>query len=257
LYKKCILEGDILVQSSYQMTNDWYTKGETMYQHLQTSRLYEQLAERIKDRIVNDKLKVGDRLPNEYELAEQYGVSRTVVREAMKTLAKEGLVQVRPGRGTFVVSGLHQAVKDSINSLLLLDKSEDWHELIEVRELLEPGIAFLAAERAEAEDIVCLQKAVEIMDSAMNDSEAYIAADNNFHQTLARATRNEILVTLVEPIVGLLTVQRKRIFDVKEGPQRGQFHHKRILEAVRSHNPEMARLASIEHLHQVRDASHK
>jgi GntR family transcriptional regulator, transcriptional repressor for pyruvate dehydrogenase complex len=228
-----------------------------MYQHLQTSRLYEQLAQQIKDRIISDKLKVGDRLPNEYELAEQYGVSRTVVREAMKTLAKEGLVQVRPGRGTFVVSGMHQAVKDSINTLMLLDKADDWRELIEVRELLEPGIAFLAAERAESQDVECMQKAVEIMDSAMQDSDAYITADNTFHQALARATRNEILVTLVEPIVGLLTVQRKRIFDVKEGPQRGQYHHKRILEAVRTHDPEKARLASIEHLSMVRDASRK
>ncbi len=232
-------------------------KEKSVCQHLQTSRLYEQLAEQIKGRIINDNLKLGDRLPNEYELAELYGVSRTVVREAMKTLVKEGLIQVRPGRGTFVVAGLHQAVKDSINTLLLVDRTDDWRELIEVRELLEPGISYLAAERAEPEDIEILQKAVEIMDSAMNDSETFIAADNNFHQALVRATRNEILVTLVEPMVGLLTAQRKRIFEVEGEPQRSQFHHKRILEAVRSHDPEKARLASVEKLNMVREASIK
>ena len=226
-----------------------------MYEPLQTSRLYEQLAEQIKKQIINNELKVGDRLPNERELAEQFGVSRTVVREAMKALAMEGLVEVRPGRGTFVGSDMQKGFRDSISTLIRFDKSETWNDLIEVRELLEPEISFLAAERADANDMEALKKAVEIMDAAMGDSNAYISADNNFHLALARATKNDLLVSLVEPIVGLLTVQREKIFETDGGPQRGQIYHKQILEAIQNHDAENARHAILEHLKQVRKDS--
>jgi GntR family transcriptional repressor for pyruvate dehydrogenase complex len=226
-----------------------------MYLPLQSVRLYEQMAEQIKDRILKNELKEGDRLPNEREFAEQFNVSRTVVREAIKSLEKEGLIEVHPGKGTFVSTNIQKAVRGSFSTLMRMERSEDWTDLIEVRELLEPGISFLAAQRAEAKNIEDLEKAVSIMDAALEDAEAYINADNNFHLALARSTQNELLVSLVEPIVGLLTVQRKKIFNTGGGPQRGQFHHHRILEAIRGHAAESARQAMLDHLQQVRDDS--
>jgi len=80
-----------------------------MYTPLQATKLYEQIVAQIREQIINSQLKDGDRLPNEQMLAEQFGVSRTVVREAIKTLAKEGLVEVWHGRGTFIIDGTSQA----------------------------------------------------------------------------------------------------------------------------------------------------
>ena len=226
-----------------------------MYTPLQSSRLYEQMASQIKDRIVRNEIKVGELLPNERDLAIQFGISRTVVREAIRSLEKEGLVQVRPGRGTFVINHSQQAVRDSLNTLISFDQSDNLENLLEVRTLLEPGIAELAAKRATVEQIAALKATIEAMDAAMDDTEKYIAADNDFHLILARATGNDLLMNLVEPIVGLLTQQRRKIFLVNGGAQRGQVHHKKILDAIQEHKKENARLEMILHLAQVRQDS--
>lgn len=223
-----------------------------MYQPLHTTRLFEQMANQIKERILLNELQIGQRLPNERELAEQFGVSRTVVREAMKSLEKEGLVQVQPGRGTFVSYGTEQAIKDTLNNLIRLDQSENCTYLTEVREILEPGIAALAAERASSQHIEDLINAVNIMDQNMDDADGYINADNEFHLVLAKASGNTLLICLVEPIVGLLTEQRKKIFNFRDGPQRGQLTHKEILGAIQKHDPSAARQASLKHLEQIR-----
>jgi GntR family transcriptional repressor for pyruvate dehydrogenase complex len=226
-----------------------------MYQTIQPSRLFEQMAGQIRERILHNDIQIGERLPNEHDLAKQFGVSRTVVREAMKTLEKEGFVQVQPGRGTFVVYGTEQAIKESLNNLIRSEQYSDWSFLTEVREILEPAIAALAAERAKPEHIESLVKAVNTMDEFMEDAEAFINADNDFHLLLAKATGNTLLICLVEPIVGLLTEQRKRIFVIRGGPQRGQQHHKAILEAIQKHDPKAARQACIAHLEQINQDS--
>lgn len=224
-----------------------------MYLPLQPSRLFVQMAEQIRERILQNEIQIGDRLPNERELAEQFGVSRTVVREAIKTLEKEGLVQVQPGRGTFVVYGTGQAIRDSLHNLIRFNQPNDWSYLTEVREIMEPAIASLAAERASLEQIADLEKSVIIMDEFISNAEKYIQADNDFHLTLAKATNNTLLISLFEPIVGLLTEQRKKIFYTESAPQRGQHHHKRILEAIRRGDSVASYQACLEHLKQVKE----
>jgi DNA-binding FadR family transcriptional regulator len=124
---------------------------------------------------------------------------------------------------------------------------------VEVREILEPEIAALAAVRAAADDLAALHNAVAVMDRALDDADAYIAADNDFHRTLAQATRNPLILALTDAIVGLLSEQRKLIFAVEGGPQRGQQHHKRLLEMVLRRDAEGARECMRAHMRQVRD----
>jgi GntR family transcriptional repressor for pyruvate dehydrogenase complex len=222
------------------------------YKPLRTAALYQQMADQIKERIFRNELKEGEQLPNETELAEQFGVSRTVVREAMKRLEQEGFVEVQRGRGTFIVYRAGEAVRQSIGNLMEAQHDKSWQALVEVRELLEPGIAYLAALRADDVAIAALRAAVATMDQAMNDADAYIDADNAFHLALARATGNSLVTTLVEPMVALLSAQRKDIFATPSGPQDGQYHHKRILLAIVQHDAEAARRCMVEHLQQVR-----
>ncbi|MFN3334847.1 MAG: FadR/GntR family transcriptional regulator [Caldilinea sp.] len=225
------------------------------YKHLHTAALYQQMADQIKERIFQNELKEGERLPNETELAEQFGVSRTVVREAMKRLEQEGFVEVQRGRGTFIVYRASEAVRQSIGNLMETQRGESWQALTEVRELLEPGIAYLAALRASDADITVMRAAVAAMDQAMTDADAYIDADNAFHLAMARATGNALVTTLVESMVVLLSAQRKDIFATPTGPQDGQYHHKRILLAIEQHDAEAARQCMVEHLQQVRRTS--
>ena len=226
-----------------------------MYNPIQSPRLYEQIVDQIETRILSGDLQPGDQLPAERELAEQFGVSRTAVREAIKTLHEKGLVDVLAGRGTFITDRTSQAMRHSIGRILRLSQGEGSGDLVAVRELLEPEIASLAATRASEDHLLAMQKAVEAMDAAMESPEEFIEADLDFHLALAEGTGNALIPFLIDPIVGLMREQRTRIFNVPGGPARGQMHHKRILEAVTRGDPEAARQAMRDHLKQVREDS--
>jgi DNA-binding FadR family transcriptional regulator len=127
--------------------------------------------------------------------------------------------------------------------------------LAEVREILEPEIAALAAARADEQHVASMREACDVMDNAGLDADAYIEADLDFHLALAEAAGNPIVLSLIDSIVGLLREQRLRTFHVKGGPERGQQHHKRILEAIELRDPQAARAAMHAHLQQVREDS--
>lgn len=224
------------------------------YAPIQSLKVFERVAVQIEQRILAGDLRSGDRLPTERDLAEQFQVSRTAVREALKILAQKGLVDMRPGRGTMVIDGANEALRHALGLMMRLKLGEvgGSNMLIEVREMLEVEIAGLAAARATDSDTTALREAVQVMDTNLRDVDAFIAADNQFHEALARATQNPLILALVISIVGLLSEQRKQIFDIEGGPQRGQVHHKNILDCVSHHDVEAARIAMRAHLRQVR-----
>ncbi|HTK09159.1 MAG TPA: FadR/GntR family transcriptional regulator [Ktedonobacteraceae bacterium] len=226
-----------------------------MYRRIQPVKLFEQIAEQIETRILSGELRKGDRLPTERDLAEQFHASRTAVREAMKILAQKGLVDMRPGRGTMVIDGANEAMQDSIDLVMKLKLGEvgGSANLVEVREILETEIAALATARATDIEIALMREAVRVMDENLENADAFITADNRFHEALAMATQNALILILLNSIVNLLSEQRKQIFAVAGGPQRGQIHHRRILESVIERDPEAARAAMRAHLHQVRE----
>ena len=226
---------------------------ENVYAPIQSSKIFEQIAQQIEKRILSGELQNGDRLPTERELSQQFHASRTAVREAMKTLAQRGLVDMRPGRGTIVIDGTSQAMRHSMGLMMKVGQAGSSVNLVELREIIEPEIAALAAVRATNEQIAGMREAVEVMDSHINEADAYIAADNDFHRALATGTQNILILTLIDSIVDLLSEQRKLIFSTDGAPERGQIHHKRILESVIHHDVEAAREAMRAHLHQVRE----
>ena len=224
-----------------------------MYQPIQSERLYEQIVDQIERRIAAGDLKVGDQLPAERELAEQFVVSRTAVREAIKALREKGLVEIRLGRGTFVASGTTGVVRHSLG--LLLKNENGFANLVEVREILEPEIAALAATRVLDEHINAMAEAVDVMETALDNADVFVEADLDFHLALAEATQNPIIPALMDSIIDLLREQRKRTGSVESGLARGQHHHKKILEAVIQRDSRAARQAMQDHLLQVREDS--
>jgi GntR family transcriptional repressor for pyruvate dehydrogenase complex len=224
-----------------------------VYSPIQNERLYERIVEQIERRVVAGDLKVGDQLPSERELGEQFAVSRTAVREAVKALREKGLLEVRPGKGTFITNGTPGAMRNSLGLLMMFGAQKGSSYLVEVREILEPEIAALAATRIADEYITAMSEAVEMMDTALNNVEVFVEADLDFHLALAEATQNPIIPILMDSIIDLLREQRTRIGLVDGGLQRGQFHHKKILDAVMRRDPQAARLAMQDHLQQVRE----
>jgi GntR family transcriptional regulator, transcriptional repressor for pyruvate dehydrogenase complex len=226
-----------------------------VYKLVRTSRLYEQIVQQIEESIVKGDLKPGDQLPAERELAQRFGVSRTAVREAVKALREKGLVEAYSGRGTFITDGTTQAVRQSLDLMVKIGQPEGSKHLAEVRAILEPEIAALAAERIQESELATMREAVAVMDRSGQDPQAFIEADLDFHLALAEGAANPLILSLLDSIVGLLREQRLRIFQVPGGPDRGQFHHKRILEAIEHRDPEKTREAMRAHLTQVCDDS--
>ncbi len=147
-------------------------------------------------------------------------------------------------------------MRRSLDRIIKGGESDGLAYLVEVREILEPEIAALAATRADYQDLAAMREAVDVMDAADSSSEAFIEADLDFHLALAEAAANPIVLSLIDSIVGLLREQRLRISRVEGGPARGQQYHRSILEAIERHDAQGARAAMQAHLWQVREDSH-
>ena len=212
--------------------------------------LAEQVVEQLQDLIFEKHLRSGSRLLSERELCLQFGVSRTVIREATKVLAQRGLLTIEPGRGTFVSL---PAEHDVARSLALFARARDvsFDNLLEVRRALEPEIARLAAGRATEAHKARLQDCIDVMDGSLDDPEAYVAADQEFHSILAEATGNDIFVAILGAIVNLAQDARRLMFTISDAPKIGQEYHRAILLAVAQRDETTARKMMFEHVREV------
>lgn len=220
---------------------------------MDSTRIYEQIVTQIEKRILNGELKPGDKLPSERELTKEFGVSRTAVREAVKTLREKGLVDVQLGRGTFVINQTTSAMRRSFDMLMKFGYADAFYDLTEIREILEPEIVAQAALNASPEQIAALSLTVEILDDHRYSMEAWAQADSDFHNILAEATGNRIIPILLNSVTTLIHDQRRRLIQL---PNRGKItreEHQRILDAVIARDPAAARIAMFDHLKRVRD----
>ena len=219
--------------------------------------LYEQVCQLIEAQIINGELRIGDKLPTENELAELYKVSRTVIREAIKALKEKGWVETHVAKGTYVVQNVAKGVENSFDVAVRMKPEDRFRNLIQVRRILEPEIAALAASSASQEDIARMRQAVEQMEKAMeskNDIDAFLEGDFVFHMAMADATGNELIRLIIAPVVNLMRdIQTYHLSNVVGGNQRSQHNHKRIMEAIERHDPEAARACMFDHIIQVRD----
>ena len=215
-------------------------------------RLVDRVVNQIQRLIVDGYLRVGTRLPSEMELAAQLGVSRTVIREAVRILTAKGLLETRPGVGSVVRQMTRDQVVEPLGHLLRAH-NVTLDELHEVRGILEVEIAGLAARQADAEDITKLRQAMEAMTRATNDAEALAAHDAEFHRALAQATHNPLLVILLDSIRDLMQEVRLRVSSYPGIAEVIVPDHYRVLECVAAGDEEGARRAMREHIDHARD----
>jgi len=215
-------------------------------------RLSVQVANQIQNLILSKRLRVGDRLPPERELCEQFGVSRTVIREAIRALEAKGLLATQVGSGTYVKGLQCEDVADSIGMYIVTrNKSVSHSKLMEVRRVLEVQIAALAAERASEESISELEALLAKMDEAREDPHAFAKFDLEFHVALARATGNELLVILLDPLMDVLYEARRLASNLAGVPEEAMELHRHILNKVRAGDAEGAAEAMAVHLEQA------
>jgi GntR family transcriptional repressor for pyruvate dehydrogenase complex len=211
-------------------------------------RLSDTIAERLLEAIVNGRFNEGDALPSERELAAQFGVSRTVIREAIRSLAARGVVEVKSGRGVRVATLDTAPVSEAMALLLRGSNRIDLAQIHEVRTMLEIHTAGLAAERSVAEDHEALERLISAQAGAGDDVNAAADLDVEFHRLIARSTRNELYVVLLDSIAGALLENRRATLAIEHSPARITDEHRSILDAVRSHDAGQARGAMERHL---------
>ena len=187
----------------------------------------------------------GSELPSEAELGGRLGVSRTVLREALKHLQAQGLVEIAQGKRARVGAADPRASIESLD-ILLRRSAGSLLQLVEVRRPLEAEIVDLAARRGSPEALEEAARAVEAMAST-SSLDAQIDADLKFHRALAQATGNPVFVLLLDTLAGLMRVSRQKTLG-KHGARIAVEHHREILDAVSRRDPVRARAAMLAHL---------
>lgn len=216
-------------------------------------RLVDRVVNEIERLIIDGQLEPGMRLPPERDLADEIGVSRTVIREAVRILAARGLLETKQGVGTTVQQITRDQIVEPLNRLVQIrDGGVSFEELHQVRSILEVEIAELAASKSTEADIANLRQIMTDMEANQDNPDAFASKDANFHQALARMTHNPLLDLLsgvirdlLEDYIALVT----RRIDVR---QQVLPYHYRILDRVAARDPEGARQAMREHLKQIR-----
>ncbi|HEY8285742.1 MAG TPA: FadR/GntR family transcriptional regulator [Chloroflexota bacterium] len=213
--------------------------------------LADRVAQHMTDRVLDGTLARGMRLPPERALAEEYGVSRTVIREAVRTLASRGLLETHGGSGIYVRRPDPMSAGASISLLMRLhhgDGAIRYEKVHEVRRVLEVEIATLAAKRAQPTDIEAMERQIERQRRGMSDREVYVTSDVAFHAALATATHNELFSALLDSIADIMTEVRQLGFNVPSAQESALAHHLRILENVKTGDAVGAARAMKDHL---------
>jgi len=220
-----------------------------MYAPIDRRKTYELVAERLIERIGARHLKSGDVLPPERELVRSYGVGRSSVREALRMLESKGLIASN-GNGTFSVARPSNPLNESLDLLFAMDRGS-YAELFEVRRFVEGEAAALAASRRTKTQLRRMHDEIAAMEEGLSAEERFIDADLRFHLTVAEATRNRIVVHLMNAIRDLLHRSLSSSYHIAGSPERAIEMHRLIAEAIGDKRPEEARQRMQEHVARV------
>lgn len=212
--------------------------------------LPDQIAARVVALITERHLKPGDRLPPERELAQAMGVSRSSLREALRALSLLGVTEMRQGDGTYLTALDPDALMRPFGLVLALSEGQ-LQELFEARRVIEPGLAALAAERADEATLERLRTCVHDAADAVGDEEAFMRADLELHALIARAASNSILWHVIGSISGMGIASRRRTNPLPGLREQSAEDHRAIVTAIEAHDPGAAATAMLQHLENV------
>ena len=224
-----------------------------MLRAIKKTRIHEDVFNQIRQLIKEGRLRARDQLPSERELAETFKVSRTSVREALRALETQGLIVTRTGTGNFVAD---LPVESLVGPLarVLIDEKKALSDVFEMRKLIEPHIAALAAERATRNDIAQLKRIVVKQAEAVSRGETGVDADAELHLCISRATRNQALQKLVSGLMDMLSRSREESLQTDNRRATSIAAHRRIIAAIERHDKAKARAEMLRHIEQVEES---
>lgn len=224
-----------------------------VFDQIRHGRISDNIVTQIKNAIFSGIYKPGDKLPPEKELIKLFNVSRVPLREALRSLQEMGLITIRPGigGGAFVNQMGIKPVSESLLNMLRLGRigiGEIW----EFRLSIEPNIAFLAAERRDNWDLKQIDEINSIREKAIQGRKAPVISNIDFHQAVAKATKNSLIIMVIDSIAFILMEELKRFqFSLKDHQIIFKYH-KDITECIRGKEPEKAKNLMYDHLMDVK-----
>lgn len=224
-----------------------------MFKTIGKKKKFEEVLDQIRHLLITKKLKVGQKLPNEIELSESMGISRSSLREAFTILSMLGIIEGKSGEGTIIKQANPENLK-GIMSLVAVSRGLDTNELLEVRVTLEMAAAGYAAKRRTEQNLREINNILIEMDHhyVNQDEEAEVHSDFLFHQAIVKASQNRMLVMLIEVISDLLGEQiratRNELATSREVLKRFQEEHWAIYEAIKEQDSVRANQLMSSHL---------
>lgn len=222
----------------------------TLFRAVRKGRRYEEVAEQIQRLVTEGVLKPGDRLPSERELAAQFGVGRSSLRDAIRTLEVMGVLESRHGAGTVIRDLDTDALVVPLASALLR-KRELVSELLEVRMMIEPGLAARAAKNATPEEIAKMEEILARQREKVRRGVQPIEEDSEFHAALMLAARNSVVLRVMDVLMDLLRESRAKSLQTPGRLEKSYAGHVRILRAIKKRDGAAAEAAVRRHLDEV------
>ena len=216
---------------------------------IRRNRLYEEVARQIEE-MITQQMKPGDMLPPERQLAEQFGVSRSSIRDAIRRLEHIGLVEPRQGSGTVVREPGGETVMNPL-AAILRQKRSLVAELLEVRLILEPPLAARAATHASDREIAELQEILRRQEQKVRRGHPAVDEDSEFHYAIALAADNSVVLKVVDVLMDLLRESRERSLQVKGRPEKSFASHRRVMRAIQRRDAVAAEAAMRQHIKTV------
>lgn len=219
---------------------------------------HEIVLQQLKEQIESGKLAPGQRLPSVVELAAQFGVGRSTLREALSALKAMGWLSIQHGGGTFV----SQTLPDSGEKFDLFEKAQSVQELLQVRKIMETGTTALAAKQRNADDLAIMASILTRMEEHVGDEEISEQADVEFHLMIARAAHNSLATGLMESLSSRIqaTMKDTRLlwfFSEHASARQLMMEHRLIYQAILEQNETLAAERMKQHLEKVEQTVHK
>jgi GntR family transcriptional regulator, transcriptional repressor for pyruvate dehydrogenase complex len=221
------------------------------FEVVRRNKVYEEVAQQI-ERLILKKLRPGDKLPSERELAEMLKVSRSSIRDAIRGLELRGLVEPRQGAGTIVRETSAEPLVNPFASALKR-RQELVSELLDFRKMLEPPLAARAATHASVDEISEMEEILLRQESKQVQGDAAVAEDAEFHYSVALASGNSVVLKVLDILMDLLRDTRERSLQVEGRPEKSLAGHRRILAAIKRHDAEGAKAAMRRHIEDVEE----
>ena len=192
-------------------------------------------------------MEVGEKLPSERKMAEDYGISRNMLRESLRVLCDKGLIDILPGKGAYVSNKQDERLTEHLQNMLF-DNSDNLLDLVEVRELIEIEVCLKAVKVATEEDIQELERIFQMMEQNRKQVTKFNECDMAFHLQLANASHNSIYPPL---LAALYNISEQKIFRITElYPTRvdsAQREHRSIIEAIKMRDRKQAKQVALKH----------